>query len=60
VRLLFMVASAFAKRILIVTGRQPIGLIRFDPRTAAVFVGVGHWLHDTPPIFRSDNVHFLL
>jgi hypothetical protein len=19
---------------------------------AAVFVGVGHWLHDTPPIFQ--------
>jgi hypothetical protein len=22
---------------------------------AAVFVGVGHWLHDTPPIF-SDRI----
>ncbi len=53
VRLLFMVAGAFAQRILIVTGRQLVGLIRFDPRTAAVFVRVGRWLHDTPPIFQT-------
>jgi hypothetical protein len=36
-------------------GRQPGGLAGLDIAEAAVFLGVGHWLHDTPPIF-SDRI----
>jgi hypothetical protein len=25
----------------------------------AVFVGAGHWLHDTPPIFSNQIMRFL-
>jgi hypothetical protein len=34
-------------------GRKLLGLVVFDLAKATVFVGVGHWLHDTPPIFQT-------
>src|SRR3979409_1320704 len=46
-----MVARLFQMRFLGGAGRKPGGFIGFDIAKAAVFVGVGHWLHDTPPIF---------
>jgi hypothetical protein len=36
-------------------GRKFVGLVDFDIAEATVLVGVGHWLHDTPPIF-SDRI----
>jgi hypothetical protein len=37
-------------------GRQPFGFLFFYCGEAAIFAGVGHWLHDPPPIFfRPDN-----
>ena len=33
-------------------GRQLVSFLGFGLPEAAEFVGVGHWLHDTPPIFQ--------
>jgi hypothetical protein len=33
-------------------GRKFAGFLCLGLAEAAVFVGVGHWLHDTPPIFQ--------
>jgi hypothetical protein len=52
VRFRFVVAGLLAKRVLILAERQIVGLPRIDLSKAAVFVSVGHWLHDTPPIFQ--------
>jgi hypothetical protein len=34
-------------------GRKLASFLCLDFRKAAVFVGVGRWLHDTPPIFPT-------
>jgi hypothetical protein len=49
----FMVARFPAMRIPAGAGRQLFGFAAFNVSEAAMFVGVGHWLHDTPPIFQS-------
>jgi hypothetical protein len=62
VRVPFVVACFFAKRILILAilaGRKLVGPGRIKTSEAAVFVGVGHWLHDTSDFFSSDNAWFL-
>src|ERR1700694_2495773 len=52
-----MVARLFQMRFLGRAGRKPGGFLGFDIAEGAVFLGVGHWLHDTPPIC-SDNACF--
>jgi hypothetical protein len=42
-------------RFLLGSGRQLASFLCFDFSKPAVLVGVGHWLHDTPPIF-SDRI----
>src|SRR4051794_16427170 len=54
-----MIARFFQMGILGGTIRKSAGLVVLNAGKAAVFVGVGHWLHDTPPVFRADNAAFL-
>jgi hypothetical protein len=51
----FVVPSLFQTVFLGWSGRKLVSFLGFDFAKAAVFVGVGHWLHDTPPIF-SDRI----
>jgi hypothetical protein len=39
--------------------RKLPGFLCFLFPKAAMFVGVGHWLHDTPPIFQVRQCAFL-
>jgi len=34
------------------SGRKLVSYLCFNFSETAVLVGVGHWLHDTPPIFQ--------
>jgi hypothetical protein len=49
----FQFGSLFPAGTLLFSGRQFVGLAVLNVGKAAIFVGVGHWLHDTPPIFQT-------
>jgi hypothetical protein len=41
-----------------VSCRKLAGFLGFELAEAAVLIGVGHWLHDTPPIFQIGQCVF--
>jgi hypothetical protein len=41
------------------SGREFCGFLDLNFGKPAVFVGAGHWLHDTPPIFSNQIMPFL-
>jgi hypothetical protein len=47
----FVIARSLTVAVLFCTRRQIVGSSSFNVAKAAIFVGVGHWLHHTPPIF---------
>jgi hypothetical protein len=51
----FVIARSFQMRLLGGSGWKLVSFVGFDITKATVFIGVGHWLHDTPPIF-SDRI----
>jgi hypothetical protein len=50
-----VIARFFQMRLPGGSGWELVSLVGFNMTKATVFVGVGHWLHDTPPIF-SDRI----
>jgi hypothetical protein len=47
----FVIARSSAVLILLGAWRQLVSSSGLNVAEATVFIGVGHWLHDTPPIF---------
>jgi hypothetical protein len=54
-----MVPRFFQMRFLGGSGREFCGFLDLNLGKPAVFVGAGHWLHDTPPIFSNQIMRFL-
>jgi len=53
-----MVPRFLQMRFLGGSGREFCGFLDLNFGKPAVFVGAGHWLHDTPPIFSNQIMRF--